>query len=356
MAKDEFRIDSHKLIFHPERVANWLEGKEVGPIYMEVSPTSACNHRCVFCACDFTGHKPDFIQTKSYIESLPGMVKCGLKSIMFAGEGEPFLHKDFCHICNETKKAGIDIGITTNGVLLTPDRVEQIIDNTSWIKVSCNGVTPGAYGKIHGTQEDDFHKVIGNLSDAVRIRKERGSDCTLGLQTLLLPENRGDMINLARICRDIGLDYLVIKPYSQHPQGLADDYKGLTYEQFADLEEELKAFETDSFKIIYRAKTMQRLEQGDRGYKKCYSLPFWSYIDSQMNVWGCSMFIGNENFLYGNIGEELFEDIWKGEKRKKSLEWFSNFDVSKCRTNCRMDKINSYLWELRNPGPHVNFI
>jgi len=35
---DEYRIDSHKLIFHVDRVASWLKGADIYPIYMEVSP------------------------------------------------------------------------------------------------------------------------------------------------------------------------------------------------------------------------------------------------------------------------------------------------------------------------------
>lgn len=43
--KDKFRIDSHKLIFHPKRVSNFLDAfgnwekeKEIYPIYVEFSP------------------------------------------------------------------------------------------------------------------------------------------------------------------------------------------------------------------------------------------------------------------------------------------------------------------------------
>lgn len=34
---DNFRIDSHKLIFHPQRVAQWLAGEPVYPLYAELS-------------------------------------------------------------------------------------------------------------------------------------------------------------------------------------------------------------------------------------------------------------------------------------------------------------------------------
>ncbi len=64
-----------------------------------------------------------------------------------------------------------------------------------------------------------------------------------------------------------------------------------------------------------------------------------------------------ERFYYGNINDESFETIWNGEKRKKSLEYVNKeLDTSRCRVNCRMDKINKYLWNLKHPVDHVNFI
>ncbi len=356
MSNDQFRIDSHKLMLHPKRVADWMDGKNIGPIYMEVSPSGACNHRCVFCGYDFMGHVPKYLNTDIYVSRVEGMAATGVKSVLFSGEGESFMHKDFCKICNSTKAAGIDVAIASNGVLMTPDKLEQIIEGVSWIKVSCNGTTPGSYKDIQGTVAEDFDKVINNLKEAVALRKRTGSKCSLGLQSLLLPENSSEMVALATICRDIGLDYMVVKPYSQHPQGVAKDYKDLTYESFSGLEEELRKLNTDAFKVIYRGYTMQRLLEKDRGYERCLSLPFWSYMDVDGNIWGCGIFIGDERFGYGNIADESFEDIWNGKKRKDSMEWFKNFDVSECRTNCRMDKINAYLWELANPNAHVNFI
>jgi len=39
------------------------------------------------------------------------------------------------------------------------------------------------------------------------------------------------------------------------------------------------------------------------------------------------------------------------------MEWVAKkLDINNCRFNCRMDKINAYLWELANPSAHVNFI
>jgi len=88
-----------------------------------------------------------------------------------------------------------------------------------------------------------------------------------------------------------------------------------------------------------------------------FSAPSCPNIDAGGNVWGCSAYLGDERFLYGNIYENSFQEIWEGEKRAESLEWAEKeLDTDQCRVNCRMDEINRYLWEMRHPPAHVNFI
>ena len=100
---DKYRIDSHKLVYHIPRIQDWLEGKNIYPIYMEMSPAGACNHRCTYCGLDFMKYQPRFLDTAMLKERLPELGRLGLKSIMYAGEGEPFLHRDMAEIINHTK-------------------------------------------------------------------------------------------------------------------------------------------------------------------------------------------------------------------------------------------------------------
>ena len=135
---DKYRIDSHKLIYHVPRVNDWLNEKNIYPIYMEVSPSGACNHRCLYCGLDFMGYKPDYLKTEILIERLSELGTLGIKSIMYAGEGEPFLHPEMVSIIEHTRESGIDVALTTNGVLLRKEIVERVLSNTEWIKVSIN--------------------------------------------------------------------------------------------------------------------------------------------------------------------------------------------------------------------------
>lgn len=352
-----YRIDSHKLLYHPERVSKWLSGDNIYPIYMEISPSGTCNHRCIFCALDFMGYQKRFLDTAVLKERLAEMASLGLKSVMYAGEGEPFLHKDMIEIVRHGKSVGIDQAFTTNATLMRPEICEQILDVTSWIKVSCNAGTPESYAKIHQTKAGHFDKVFENLKAAVEIRKKNGYRCTLGMQILLLPETQHEVCGLARLAREVGLDYLVVKPYSQHPQSNCDGYKDIDYSGLESLAQELEEIKTEHFQPILRIHTIEKWQSKERPYNRCLGLPFWAYLDAGGSVWGCSIFLGDDRFNYGNINSQAFKEIWGGNKRLAAMKDFvENFDPSKCRINCRLDEINRYLWELKHPTEHVNFI
>lgn len=346
---DKYGIDSHKLHLHPRRVADWLEGKNIAPIYMEISPSGACNHRCRFCGLDFMGYKPRFLPTDLLCERLREMGEAGLKSVMYAGEGEPFLHKDMAKIARATKEAGIDVAFTTNAVNLKPNIAGQVLPVTSWIKVSCNAGSPETYAQVHGTQAGDFEKVMSNMAETVRLRKELGSDCALGFQMVLLPENQHEAVPLAKRVKALGADYLVIKPYSVHRQSGKDAYLTLSYDDCAPLAEALAQENTPDFKVIFRHEAIRRTKE-TAPYDRCLALPFWGYVDSGGNVWGCLRHIGEKEFSYGNLLDNTFHALLSSRRIP------ADFSVEDCHTDCRMDPINGYLWQLAHPGGHINFI
>lgn len=362
---DKYNIDSHKMMFHPIRVAQWLQSKDdwsmqksVYPIYVEITPIGSCNHRCTFCSVDYIGYKSIKQDEKILEERIREMAKLGVKSIMFAGEGEPTLYKPLPYILDVCSEVGIDTSLTTNAVPFNEKNTENFVKNCSWIKISINAGDRETYAKIHTTKESDFDKVVANLTLAAKIKKEKNYSCTVGSQMLLLPENKHTAVKLAKTMRDAGVDYLVIKPYTQSLYGKSRVYEGLTYENMMDLEKELKKIETDDFKVIFRANTMKKLEEEKQPYSKCYSTPyFWAYIMGDGSVYGCSAYLQNDKFNYGNINTQTFQEIWEGEKRKQGVSFIKDeLDISMCRRNCRMDEVNRYLWNLKQPNEHVNFI
>jgi len=354
---DKYKIDDHKLMYHVDRVNEWLDGKNVYPIYSEFSPAGACNHRCVFCGLDFMKYQPRFLEKEMLEKRLSEMAELGMKSIMYGGEGEPFLHRDMGDIIVHTKDTGIDTAVTTNGVLFNEKAIEKSLSSLSWVKVSITAATKETYAKLHGTKPEDFELVMKNLKYAAKTRDENGYQTTLGVQILLLPENKDEVVQLAQRVKELGADYLVVKPYSQHLLSKTRLYENIKYSDYMHLADELEVLNNKNFNTIFRINTMEKWDASEHGYKRCLAIPFWSYVDADGGVWGCSCYLEDKRFYYGNLYKNTFEEIWNSEQRKESLNWVENeLDVSKCRVNCRMDKINKYLWDLKHPSAHVNFI
>lgn len=365
---DKYGIDTHKLIYHPHRVAqfldagdDWGKARHVYPIYVEVSPVGACNHRCTFCAVDYIGYQSRRLDAGVFADRVAEMGLRGVKSIMFAGEGEPLLHKQINAIVRATRDAGIDVSFTTNATVLNDRFIEESLALTSWIKVSINAGTAPTYAAVHQTREADFERVIANLQAAVAAKRRQGLDCVIGAQSLLLPENAAEMETLARICRDdIGLDYLVVKPYSQHLSSETRRYEDIDYNDYLQLEESLAAMSGNGFDVVFRGNTMKKYGQAmEERYTQCNATPFfWAYVMADGSVYGCSAYLLDERFRYGNINERSFQDIWEGPEREAGFHFVrERLDIRECRRNCRMDEINRYLFSLRNGTvAHANFI
>lgn len=351
---ENIRMDSHKLIYHPEAVARWLKGENIYPLEIEISPSGACNHRCVFCAVDYIGYQPDFLDKEIILRDVSQMSKKGLKSVICSGEGEPLLNKNMPDIANGIKKCGVDVAMSTNGVLLTKERAEECLGAFTWIRFSVASMEEKSYERIQRGQAGDLDKVRINLAEAVEIKRNRKLKTTLGVQCLLLPDNLSQLPDMARQLREIGVDYLTVKPYSQHLH--SENMFQIDYNAMLEMEQELKSYVTKDFSIYFRANAMKKMHH-EKCYRQCFGLPFMTHIDAKGNIWPCVAHIGMREFCYGNIYEQTFEQIWEGIKRQEIIRKINSLDINKiCREACRLDEINKYLDELKHPGEHVNFI
>lgn len=352
MAED-IRMDSHKLIYHPARVADYIRGGMIYPIELEIGLSGACNHRCIFCAVDYMEYKPVIITLDVMKRNLKIFGEKGIKSIIYAGEGEPLVNPDAPEIINLTKANGIDAAMSTNGALLTREKSEYCLKSLTWVRFSIAGATDATYEKIHQCKAGDLQRVLKNMEDAAKVKRDQKLNTTLGAQLLLLPENKDEVVTLAKIVKDMGFDYFTVKPFSQHPSSKARIQ--VDYSEAESIGEELKEYESENFKIYFRSKSIENLGM-EKPYDVCHGIYFMAHITASGDVCPCVVFM-EDDFYYGNINEQNFDEIWESERAVKIRERFDKEFIHKhCRKNCRLDEMNKYLYALKHPGAHVNFI
>ena len=178
---DKYRIDSHKLVYHIPRVYDWLKGEDIFPIYMEISPVGSCNHRCVFCAYDFIGYPNRKLDCDRLLAFIDEAKEAGVKSLLYAGEGEPLLHPDIEKFIIHSKNSGIDVGLFTNGQLLREGLAEAILPLLTFVRFSFNGGTKDNYADLHKVKPDIFGRVVANMKIASEIKEKKALDVDIGV-------------------------------------------------------------------------------------------------------------------------------------------------------------------------------
>lgn len=351
-----FDFDGHKLFYQFETTYRLLTDQFISPVYVEYSPVGNCNHRCIFCAYDYIGYQSRRLDRTKTLESIKAFAQLGVKAMLFAGEGEPLLHKEIDDFFITAYEHGVSVGVYTNGVLLTPQRVAKVLDKLAFVRISLNAGTKESYQAIHRC--DDFDRVIKNIIYAVDFKRKNNITTDIGLQFVVIPENLDTLIPLAKLGADLGVDYLAIKPFVQH--GHQEGYhfeQNFALNEIEPLLNEAVTYSHDHYQVIARKESFLRYHH--RTYDRCYALPLFGVILSDGNVYSCGPHLGNERFCYGNLYQESIPEMMCSSRRMEIINFAKHYlDCKKgCMPNCRLDAINRSLWELKHPTvKHVNFI
>lgn len=349
------QLDSHKLQYHPRLVADFLEGQVVVPLNAEISLTDACNHRCRFCNFNYLGHQQTHLPEGRAPELIREMAAAGVKAATLAGAGEPLLHSDLMASLRAGREAGMDMAMSTNGVLLKPEQAIEMPSLLTWIRFSVNGGTPATYSAVHQTRESDFVRAIKNIAVLATAKRRSGSAMTIGTQCVLVDENCRDIGTLAMQLRDAGADYFVVKHfYSREEGGYTPDMSFLSKAYLAELTTIAAELTTPSFSMVIR--DAEKLDR-ERPYHKCLGLPFLVYVRENGLLYTCFSHQEDEQTAVGSILDGDFSSLWDSVGRETAIQYINEqYDKNKCQANCRHHQINLWLHSLQNPPAHVNFV
>jgi len=80
-------------------------------------------------------------------------------------------------------------------------------------------------------------------------------------------------------------------------------------------------------------------------------------VDAKGDIYSCGPYIGNPDHCLGNIMSSSFQEVWKSPQAAKTMSFIKNcVNVDACMPFCRPDSVNEFLWKIKNPPQHVNYI
>lgn len=363
-------LDGHKLTWHRERLEAWLAGERIVPITIDCALTRRCTYNCVYCYSKLQLHDEQKMTRDVIFRFLDDAAEIGVKAISFVSDGESTCSPYLEDAVIRGKLNGLDVALGTNGFLLKMDRLEEILPALTYLRFNFSAGEPESYAEVMGTGVDAYDRVVEIIRECVRIKRGKRLSVTLGLQMVLLPEYYGQIIPLAKLGRELGVDYTVIKHCSD------DEFHtlGVDYSKYYSMEETLKEAENYSTgDYLVKAKWSKIMSGGERKYSRCYGAPFMPQFSGSGLVAPCGMLFNRrykEKFHIGNIIDTSFKKIWKSDRYWEVMRYLSSdkFDArTDCACLCLQHKINEYLWDLKQgniplteptgtPPEHINFI
>jgi MoaA/NifB/PqqE/SkfB family radical SAM enzyme len=365
-------LDGHKMVFHLDRVRDWLAGKRIAPITMDVALTRRCNFKCSYCYSQLQHNEGHELTRQNLLDFADDIAEIGLKAVSLVSDGESTCHPGWADFIKRATDNGVDAAIGTNGYAITEDQFREVLPRLAYVRFNISAAEEAAYTRIHGVSAKAYHQVLDNIRTAVRLKREKGLAVTLGLQMVLTKDCADQVVPLAKLGRELGADYTVIKHCSDSELGEL----GVDYDWYAGLEKTLKEAEALSTAgYLVKAKWSKLMNRGRKKYTQCLAIPFMVQFSGSGLVAPCG-FLFNERYRdkyhIGNIAETRFKDIFRGERYWEVVDFLASqdFDANRmCGTNCLQHKVNEFLWDVKTGAVdidklevpkekplHVNFI
>lgn len=115
--------------------------------------TKRCNFNCVYC-CAAKGEDPS---DKLSLKEIKGLLlqsrKMGAKSVLVAGEGEPFLDENLFPLIEYAASLDMSFTVTTNGSRIDKQIARWLYDHRVRLFVKLDSLQPAVHNKLYGTED-----------------------------------------------------------------------------------------------------------------------------------------------------------------------------------------------------------
>jgi radical SAM protein with 4Fe4S-binding SPASM domain len=298
------------------------------PNHVNFLLTHRCNMSCKYCYVPFTSFS-DELTTEQVIQVIDLLYERGVFSLDLTG-GEPLLRHDITCILEHCNELDMDVGLATNGVLLTRDRVKEIArvwKRKRTVHVSLDGSTPESYFQMTGSR--GFFTIL----DGTKALLEEDLDVIWNF--VYTPENREELLPICRLACEVGVSKMFVLPLINVGRAVRNHFSFEELQEFLigypQLQEEVPGIRFRVTPATPLDFLVPLLEAGwdmetiheyfpyaktplqDQKFKEIRTIGCiagvgrWA-VNAQGDVFPCELLATNESMRCGNLLVDSFED------------------------------------------------
>lgn len=320
----------------------------------QVETSIACNLKCIMCPWEGVRDKLDtrgHMSQQVWDALVPYLND--VKSVDFAGGGEPLLQKNLLSWIEQAKSHGCDTGFLTNGLLLKPDMSDRLIDTgLNWIGFSVDGADKETYEAIR--QGSDFDQICEHIRYLTEKRVNQRP--LVMVNVVIMTRNVHQLEDMIKLADRLGVDQVNFKQCDV----IRGDYgkgHGLFASQASKQTDQLKKaldkasrlakklnIKVTTFSFVPEEQPVCEQDPRDSVF-----IRYDGSISPCINlaIGGPSTFLGEEivfpTVSYGNLSQHDLLDLWRTETCRFYRKQFENRVKSHDRVLASYDHGHSIL-------------
>lgn len=257
------------------------------PMTLELDTTYRCTSRDCGGSCfsaQYRAREPSAaIPVELAEQIIDSFAEAGGRILRFDGGGDPLAHPAVRSgdLIERATRLGLKTTILTSGDLLKHSALERIAESNCYVRVSLNAATDEMRRRFHGN-EIPLSDVIGAIESLSRALYKAGSEVPVGATFLLGGGNYQEVLDCARIARDIGIGHFsarrVLGPSSLRPT--LSEVQELELQSLLD---DVRAMHSKSFRVAVPWRSVMEADlnpsSGDFRATQCWQSTFKTVIE-----------------------------------------------------------------------------
>lgn len=288
------------------------------PLVVDLDPTTVCDLACPECISSDVLHHGQLSKDR-IVELAEELTRTGVRAVILIGGGEPLLHRAIDTVIETLHRAGIRIGLVTNGTRIHR-HIDHLAEMLSWVRVSVDAGTEETYPEFRPSRggRSMFPLVVENMRLLAGRKAGRLGYSFLLMQRFapdgsLEASNYDEVYEAGRLAREIGCDYFELKAMlDQDHFTVNQDEKYI--DQVNEQWERLKSLQDGSFHLL-RSSNWEAVRHGadpyqPKEYDTCAVAELRTTV-TPTGVYVCPYHRGNAKARIGDIRETSFAELWR---------------------------------------------
>lgn len=285
--------------------------------------TRRCNLACAHCYTAASAHARDEMTTAECVALIGDLARLGAEVIGWTG-GEPLLRGDLEDLVAAARAAGLDSGVTTNGILLDAARAASLRDaGMTFVQVSLDGSTAERNAVMRGATAEEYDRIL----DGIRVAREAGLRVNMAM--VLGEETLDDAPRYLELARSLEVPAVRFCGFVPAGRGQGKDARRRL--SFAG-RDRLRAFVE-----AQDGRSPRALFDPAFGplpphflFHECMAGTATLYIGAHGDVYPCTSLI-DRRFRVGNVRERSLDALWNDPRMTE----IARFDTAQLDEPCR---------------------